>query len=230
VCRVRAPLSEISDIWAKRFTDRAVRSSVLQCVAVRTSMCTAFWILGRGFTEKFSSVCCSVLRCVAGCCSVLQCVAVPLSGIRQKDLRRDSHLRVAVCCDVLQCVAVYCSVLQCVAVRCSALQCVAMCCSVLQCVTVPLSEIRAIQRNIFICVLKCVAVCCSVMQCAAVPLSGIRARGFRECFHLCVAVCCSVLQCVAVCCSALRYRFLESGQEDLRRDSRRFSPFLPADE
>jgi len=48
---------------------------------------------------KVSTVCCSVLQCVAVCCSVLQCVAV--------------------CCSVLQCDAVCCSVMQCVAVCCS---------------------------------------------------------------------------------------------------------------
>jgi len=49
------------------------------------------------------------------CCSVLQCVAV-------------AQTRPA---PVSQCVAVCCSVLQCVAVCCSVLQCVAVCCSVL---------------------------------------------------------------------------------------------------
>ena len=50
-----------------------------------------------------TSVCCSVLQCVAVCCCVLQCVAV--------------------CCCVLQCVAVCCSVLQCVAVCCTCMSC-----------------------------------------------------------------------------------------------------------
>jgi len=54
-----------------------------------------------------SSVCCSVLQCVAACCGVLQCVAG--------------------CCRVLQCVAGCCGVLPCVAVCCRVLPCVAVC-------------------------------------------------------------------------------------------------------
>ena len=57
-----------------------------------------------------TTVCCSVLQCVAVCCSVLQCVAV--------------------CCSVLQCGAVCCSVLQ----RVQCVAACAVCCSVLQCV------------------------------------------------------------------------------------------------
>jgi len=73
-----------------------------------------------------SSVCCSVLQCVAVCCSVLQCVAVCCSVCDQ--LSCVLYQSVAVCCSVLQCVAVCCSVLQCVVMCCSVLQCVAVCC------------------------------------------------------------------------------------------------------
>jgi len=57
------------------------------------------------FRDSFSSMCGSVLQCVAVCCRMLQCAVV--------------------CCSVLQCVAVCCSVLPYVAVCCSVLQCVA---------------------------------------------------------------------------------------------------------
>ena len=78
----------------------AVRSSVLQCVAVYCSVLRHITMryskgLRHPTWHSISAVCCSVLQCVAVCCSVLQCVAV--------------------CCNVLQCVAVCCSVLQCVA-------------------------------------------------------------------------------------------------------------------
>ena len=77
--------------------------------------------------------------CTTVCCSVLQCVAVCC---------------IAVCCSVLQCVAVCCSVLHCSVLQCvalcsgfdfnmpetsmqyvysSVLQCVAVCCSVFLC-------------------------------------------------------------------------------------------------
>jgi len=71
-----------------------------------------------------STVCCSVLQCVAVWCSVVQCGAVWCRVLQC----------VAVRCSVLQCVAWRCSALQCVAVRCMALQCVAWRCSALQCV------------------------------------------------------------------------------------------------
>jgi len=70
-----------------------------------------------------TTVCCSVLQCVAVCCSVLQCVAAGEKIALQ---------HVAVCCCVLPRAAVSCSMLQCVVVCCSVLQCVAVCCSVLQ--------------------------------------------------------------------------------------------------
>jgi len=62
---------------------------VLQCVAVCCSVVQ--FIMGEGFDHSARTavgvytctVCCSVLRCVAGCCSGLKCVAV--------------------CCSVLQC-------------------------------------------------------------------------------------------------------------------------------
>ena len=67
-----------------------------------------------------TTLCCSVLQCVAVCCSVLQCVAVCSVAIL-------THT--TLCCSVLQSVAVCCSVLQCGSMRCSVLQRVAVCCS-----------------------------------------------------------------------------------------------------
>ena len=78
------------------------------CVCVFESVCTHFCYRNR--LNVLETVCCGVLRGVAGCCRVLRGVAV--------------------CCSVLQCVAVRCSVWQCVAVCCSVLQCVAVCGSV----------------------------------------------------------------------------------------------------
>jgi len=98
-----------------------------------------------GCFQDYSSLCCSVLRCV----DTLQCVALN----RSMFLCACCSLFVAVCCSVLQCVASRCSVLQRVAVRCRVLWRVAVCCSVLQ----------------------CVAVCCSVLQCVAVRCSVILA-------------------------------------------------------
>ena len=53
-----------------------------------------------------SSVCCSVLQCIAVCCSVLKSAHA---------IGKRTDWRVAVCCSMLQFVAVCCSALQCVA-------------------------------------------------------------------------------------------------------------------
>jgi len=60
---------------------------VLQCVAVQ--QCVVAVALSAAVKEKGTSVCCSVLQCVAVRCSALQCVAL--------------------CCSVLQYLAVCCS-------------------------------------------------------------------------------------------------------------------------
>ena len=99
-----------------------------------------------------STLCCSVLQCVAVCCSVLQCVAVCCSVLQS----------VSVCSSVLQLQffavsvrhsiiaryrwqnenyietgsSLHCSVLQCVAVCCSAMQYVALGYYILPCVAV----------------------------------------------------------------------------------------------
>jgi len=94
--------------------------------------------------QLLSTVCCSVLQCVAVCCSVLQCVVV--------------------CCSVLQCLAVCCSVVA------MLLQCccnvVAECCrvlqSVLQRITVHYSVLRFVAMGCSM--LQYVAVCCSVLR------------------------------------------------------------------
>ena len=85
---------------SRQSSDRALRvyirltfatcCSVLQCIAVRCSVCS---VLQRVAVEY------SVLQCVAVCCSALQCVAVCCSVLQ----------RVAACCSLLQCVAVCCS-------------------------------------------------------------------------------------------------------------------------
>jgi len=94
--------------------------------------------------QLLSTVCCSVLQCVAVCCSVLQCVVV--------------------CCSVLQCLAVCCSVVA------MLLQCccnvVAECCrvlqSVLQRITVHYSVLQFVAMGCSM--LQYVAVCCSMLQ------------------------------------------------------------------
>jgi len=152
---------------------RAVRCSILQCVAV----------------------CCNVLPCVAVCCSVLQCVAVCCS-VLQHALKEEGVGKVcvfakewgvrercaAVYCGVLQCIAVCCSVLWCVAVCCSALQCVAVCCSVSQnsLKEEGVDKVRDVAKE-WGDRERCVAQCGSVLQ------------------FQCVAVRCGVLQCVAEC-------------------------------
>jgi len=60
-----------------------------------------------------STVCCSVLQCVAACCSVW--------GLEQIGLVLNPLVS-AVCCSVLQCAVVCCSVLQCLTLRCRVLQ------------------------------------------------------------------------------------------------------------
>ena len=71
-----------------------------------------------GCSRHGSSVCCSVLQCVA-VCYWRHLRQLPRAGI---NLELEA---------LRQCVDVRCSVLQCVAVCCSVLQCVAVCCSVL---------------------------------------------------------------------------------------------------
>ena len=101
-----------------------------------THVCTQLLNQSHRDSGVHSTVCCSVLQCVAVCCSVLQCVAVCCSvlqcaaecgivwqfvGVRQCE---------AIHCSVRQCDVAYVaygSVLQCVAVHDSVLQ---VCCSV----------------------------------------------------------------------------------------------------
>ena len=103
--------------------------------------------------DTVSTVCCSVLQCVAVCCSVLQCVAVR--------------------CSVLPCPArlpnSYCHPHS-LKRQYSALQCVAVCCSVLQCAAVSHTAIDTVSNvsTVRYSMLQCVAVCCSVLQCVAV--------------------------------------------------------------
>jgi len=124
----------------------------------------------RQASDYHTTVCCSVLQCVAVCCSVLQCVADTLH--MQRGGRRVTTIRqqrekgawyVAGCCSgctMLHRVAPCCTVLQCV------VQYVAVCCSVLQCVAkTPFAlSIAAPKKSSLVCcsVLQCVAVCCSV--------------------------------------------------------------------
>jgi len=74
----------------------ATRCNMLQLTATHCSILHGADVR---YNAADTSVCCSVLQCVAVCCSVLQ-----------------MHY------SVMQCDAVCCSVLQCVAVRCSVLQ------------------------------------------------------------------------------------------------------------
>ena len=84
--------------------------------------------------SDWTTVCCSVLRCVAVCCSSAQAELL-LSA------------RTTVCCGVLRCVAVCCGMLRFVAGCCSVLRCVAVSCGVLWWVAVCCKDLR------------CVAVC-----------------------------------------------------------------------
>jgi len=161
-----------------------------------------------------STLCCSVLQCVAVCCSVLQCVAV-CCGVLQS---------VSVCSSVLQLQffavsvrhsiiaryrwqnenyietgsSLHCSVLQCVAVCCSAMQYVALGYYVLPCVAVrcSCSAGQFYMRHVgsLRMILQLEAVYCSVLQCIAVYCSVLQ----------CVAVCCDVLYLVAMHCSVLQ--------------------------
>jgi len=105
-----------------------------------------------------STLCCSVLQCVAVCCSVLQYIY--MCTLHTNIAKLDSTPK-PMCCNLLQHVVVCCSVLQCVAV----------CYSVLQLyvhVTYKHSQTRLHTKAN---VLQCVAVCCSVLQCVAVCCS-----------------------------------------------------------
>jgi len=109
----------------------AVCCSVLQCAAVCCSVSTVTaygslriwatmlrlaskskspWPFSRStFWIALSTLCCSVLQCVAVCCSVLQCVAVRCSVLQRVAV---SHILHCVCCILIQYVAVKHSVLQ----------------------------------------------------------------------------------------------------------------------
>jgi len=116
-----------------------------------------------------SSVCCSVLQCVAVCCSVLQCVAVCCIVLQCVSAWESSHTREWVMAH--KSMRSYDTTFQCIAMCCSVLQYVAVCCSVLQCEShlTRANESWHMHQWGFttriLCVLQCVAVCCSVLQC-----------------------------------------------------------------
>jgi len=117
---------------------------VVWCSVVQSgSVCCSILHSGVSSLRRHSptTVCCSVLQCVAVCCSVLQCVAVCFSVVQCVAVC-GSVGSVAMHGSVLQYIAVYCSAgahfgqdthhLQCVTVCDGVLQCVAVCCRVLQ--------------------------------------------------------------------------------------------------
>jgi len=110
---------------------------VLQCVAVCCSVCISS-VLSWSYSQyTYTSVCCSVLQCVAVCCSVLQCVYIECVIL------------------ILFPIHVYFSVLQYVAV----------CCSVCILSMLSWSYFQYIYTSVCCRVLQRVAACCSVLQC-----------------------------------------------------------------
>jgi len=105
----------------------AVRCSALQHIAA----ISASW---KSFPLFVSTMCCSVLQCIAVCCGNF-CIMDVVSTLR---LNQVLHC-VAVCCSVLQCVAAICASWKSCPLfaptkSCRVLQSVAGCCKELQCV------------------------------------------------------------------------------------------------
>jgi len=172
--------------------------SVLQCVAVSFTISPLLQGVEKvmmqrahhfGVRNRYATVYCSVLQCVAVCCNVLQCVAVCCSvfhhqpvvaGRGEGDDAKGTPFWRSKAGPMTFCTSVS-------SLPSTVLQCIAVCCSVPHFVAcVPVFQVFQVM-------------CCSVLQCVAVCRIVLSVYQCFKSSKYCVAVCCSMLQYVAVC-------------------------------